>query len=98
MLCIRDHEIAPYAPHENNKRFLEKLIDKLPDGEKRNKILRYIGGLKPIKTIFPGYKTLVMQFKAEIDKIKDDSWMDDGIEGIYSGRDKDGVPQYRSMT
>ncbi len=91
-LCNRDHLEAYCAPHKNNKLFLEKLVTKI-HGEKLELIMRYIDGLKPSKTEFPGYKELCGQFQVKIESMKS-NWQDD-IEPVYCGRDKDGNPQYR---
>lgn len=85
-LCIKCHEHSPDSPHQNNNLFMDKLLKKLPQSEKREAIIRYINKPPCIKLPFPGYKLLVKEYKDQIKALQQD-WENETIESEYAGRE-----------
>lgn len=84
MLCIKCHEHNLDSPHQSNVLFIDKLLKKLPVGEKLEAIKRYIEKPPRIKLPFPGYKLLVKEFKDQIKALQQD-WKDADIEPVWDG-------------
>ncbi len=85
MLSIKCHEHNPDSPHQNNVLFMKKLLKKLPQSEKREAIVRYINKPPKIKLPFPGYRTLVKEYKKQIRTLQGSDWMDFDIEPEWKG-------------
>ena len=84
MLSLKCHEHNPDNPHQNNNLFMDKLLKKLPPSEKREAIIKYIEKPPRIKLPFPGYRTLVKEYKNQI-AILQQNWENETIETEFTG-------------
>ncbi len=82
MLCLKCHEFNGDAPHQNNVLFMRKLLEKLPQSEKKDAIVRYIEKPPRIKLPFPGYRTLVKEYRDQTKALLN-NWEDEMIESEH---------------
>ena len=78
-LCFECHHKKPYAPHVNNKLFLDKIIPRLPE-ERALKVSTYLNNPKKPQIIKPDFKLIRHLLKKQLKELKETSWMEQDIE------------------
>jgi len=88
-LCHHEHQIAPYAPHQNNERFLDLIIPRIQQDspERAARILNFLNNPIELCSEEPDYHKIAGRLRAEL-KIRKEHYEIDkyGHDEVYRGR------------